>query len=1247
MPDTLAQPTAAVELDALLKKRILILDGAMGTMIQRYQLGEDGYRGSRFAGFGHDVKGNNELLVLTRPQVIQEIHEQYLAAGADIIETNTFGATRVAQADYHMEPLVAEMNVAAARLARAACAKFSTPGSPRFVAGAFGPTPKTASISPDVNDPGARNVTFDELVAAYLEQARSLAEGGVDLFLVETIFDTLNAKAALFAIDQFFEESARKGNERLPVMVSGTVTDASGRILSGQTVEAFWNSVRHAKPVTIGLNCALGAALMRPYIAELAKICDAAICVYPNAGLPNPMSDNGFDETPDITSSLLKEFAESGFVNIAGGCCGTTPEHIRAIARAVKSLPPRAIPSSDHKLRLSGLEPMNIDEASLFVNVGERTNVTGSKAFARLILNGQYDEALAVARQQVENGAQMIDVNMDEAMLDSKAAMSRFLNLMATEPDIARVPVMIDSSKWEVIEAGLKCVQGKPVVNSISMKEGEAEFLRQARLCKRYGAAVIVMAFDEQGQADTFQRKTRICKRAYDLLTQKVGFPAQDIIFDPNIFAIATGIEEHNNYAVDYIEATRWIRQNLPHAKVSGGVSNVSFSFRGNDPAREAIHTVFLYHAVKAGMTMGIVNAGVIGVYDDLAPELRERVEDVVLNRRADATERMIEIAGTLKAGGAKEEQNLEWRQEPVEKRLAHALVHGITQWITEDTEAARRKVMDAGGRPIQVIEGPLMDGMNIVGDLFGAGRMFLPQVVKSARVMKQAVAHLIPFIEEEKSRLSGEAAKPKGKIVIATVKGDVHDIGKNIVTVVLQCNNYEVVNMGVMVPCQKILDMARAEKVDLIGLSGLITPSLEEMAGVAQEMQRQGFTLPLLIGGATTSRTHTAVKIAPGYTNGPTVWVPDASRSVSVCSNLLSDDEAARRKYLDELRGEYDRVRTQHAGKKGPELITLDAARANRFKTDWSAYRPAKPAFLGLKHLKNYDLAEIAPHIDWSPFFQTWDLAGSYPKILDDAVVGVEARKVFADAQAMLKRIVEGKWLRANGVFGLFPANSVNDGDDIEIYAGEKRSRVLMTWHNLRQQNQKPTGNPNLCLGDFVAPKESGAPDYVGAFAVTAGLGIDQRVKAYEDKHDDYDAILLKALADRLAEAFAETLHKRVRRELWGYAKDENLDNAALIAEQYRGIRPAPGYPACPDHTEKGALFELLRATEVNISITENYAMLPASSVSGFYLAHPQSQYFAVGKVGRDQVEDYARRKGMALAEVERWLAPNLGYEP
>jgi 5-methyltetrahydrofolate--homocysteine methyltransferase len=1223
-----------------LAARILVLDGAMGTMIQRYKLGEKEYRGERFAAFAHDVKGNNELLVLTRPQVIQEIHEQYLDAGADIIETNTFGAQRIAQADYHMESLAYEMNVAAARLARAACAKYSTLEKPRFAAGAFGPTPKTASISPSVNDPGARNVSFDELVAAYLEQARALHEGGVDLFLVETIFDTLNAKAALFAIEQFFEESGT----RYPVMISGTVTDASGRILSGQTVEAFWNSVRHARPVTIGLNCALGASLMRPYIAELSNICDASICVYPNAGLPNPMSDTGFDETPPITSGLLKEFAEAGFVNIAGGCCGTTPDHIRAIANAVKTLPPRVTPQNDHKLRLSGLEPANIDEQSLFVNVGERTNVTGSRAFARMILNGQYDEALAVARQQVENGAQVIDVNMDEAMLDSKAAMTRFLNLLASEPDIARVPIMIDSSKWEVIEAGLKCVQGKAIVNSISMKEGEAEFLRQATLCKRYGAAVIVMAFDEQGQADTYQRKIEICKRAYELLTQQVGFPPEDIIFDPNIFAIATGIEEHNNYAVDFIEATRWIRQNLPYAKVSGGVSNVSFSFRGNDPAREAIHTVFLYHAIKAGMTMGIVNAGMVGVYDDLAPELRERVEDVVLNRRPDATERMIEFAGTLKAGAAKEEQTLAWREEPVEKRLAHALVHGITQWITQDTEEMRAAIEARGGRPIEVIEGPLMDGMNIVGDLFGAGKMFLPQVVKSARVMKQAVAHLVPYIEAEKARLGD--AKPKGKIVIATVKGDVHDIGKNIVAVVLQCNNYEVVNMGVMVPCQKVLDTAREENADIIGLSGLITPSLEEMAHVAKEMQRQGFTQPLLIGGATTSRVHTAVKIAPGYTNGPTVWVPDASRSVTVCSNLLADDETARRKYLDELHADYDKVREQHAGKKGPELIPIAEARANRFKTDWSKTRPVAPAFPGVKLLKNYDLAEIAAHIDWSPYFQTWDLAGSYPKILDDAVVGVEAKKVLADAKAMLQKIIAGKWLQAHGVVGLFPANSVNDGEDIEIYGNEKRENPVMTWHNLRQQNKKPTGNPNLCLGDFIAPRDSGVNDYIGAFAVTAGVGIEKKLAEFEKSHDDYSAIVLKALADRLAEAFAELLHKRVRREFWAYARNETLDNDAMIAEKYQGIRPAPGYPACPDHTEKAALFDLLDAPRAGITLTESFAMWPASSVSGFYLAHPQAQYFAVGKVARDQVEGYAQRKGKPIEETQRWLAPVLGYD-
>jgi len=1222
-----------------LAHRILILDGAMGTMIQRYRLGEAEYRGARFAGFGHDVKGNNELLVLAQPQVIQEIHEQYLAAGADLIETNTFGATRVAQADYHMEDLAYEMNVAAARLARAACAKYSTPEQPRFAAGAFGPTPKTASISPDVNDPGARNVTFDELVSAYLEQARALVEGGVDLFLVETIFDTLNAKAALFAIDAFFEESG----VRLPVMISGTVTDASGRILSGQTVEAFWNSVRHAQPITIGLNCALGATLMRPYVEELSKLCDTSICIYPNAGLPNPMSDTGFDETPEITSSLVKEFAQSGFVNIAGGCCGTTPDHIRAIADEIRGLPPRTIPAPDHKLRLSGLEAFNVDGDSLFVNVGERTNVTGSKAFARMILNEQFDDALAVARQQVENGAQVIDINMDEAMLDSKAAMVRFLNLVASEPDISRVPIMIDSSKWEVIEAGLKCVQGKAIVNSISMKEGEAEFVRQAGLCRRYGAAVIVMAFDEKGQADTYERKIEICERAYRLLVDQVGFPPEDIVFDPNIFAIATGIEEHNNYGVDFINATRWIRDHLPYAKVSGGVSNVSFSFRGNDPAREAIHTVFLYHAIRAGMTMGIVNAGMVGVYDDLAPELRERVEDVVLNRRPDSTERMIEIAGTLKAGGAKQEQSLEWREQDVGARLSHAMVHGITQWIVEDTEEARAQIAARGGRPIEVIEGPLMNGMNVVGDLFGAGKMFLPQVVKSARVMKQAVSHLVPFIEAEKA-LSGEV-KAKGKIVIATVKGDVHDIGKNIVSVVLQCNNYEVVNMGVMVPAQQILDKAREEKADIIGLSGLITPSLEEMSHVAREMERQGFTMPLLIGGATTSRTHTAVKISPGYTRGPTVWVPDASRSVSVCTNLLSEDETVRRKYLDELARDYDKVREQHASKRGPDLIPLARARTNLQRFDWPAYVPPKPAFTGIRQLKNYDLAEIAQYIDWSPFFQTWDLAGPYPKILEDALVGEAARNVFSDGQAMLKKLIEGRWLTANAVLALYPANAV--GDDIEIYENEKRDKVLMTWHNLRQQNQKPQGRANQCLSDFVAPRDTGIADYIGAFAVTAGLNMEKRLEAFESKGDDYSAIMLKAMADRMAEAFTEMLHKRVRKEFWGFARAEALDSAQLIAEQYRGIRPAPGYPACPDHTEKPALFSMLSAPDVGITLTESHAMMPASSVCGFYLSHPEAQYFAVGKVNRDQVEDYAKRKGMPIELAERWLAPNLGYEP
>ena len=1238
-----AMSATEVQLRELMAQRILILDGAMGTMIQQYKLTEADYRGERFKDFqgpGRQlfVKGNNELLTLTQPHIISEVHEKYLAAGADLIETNTFGATTVAQDDYHMAHLAYEMNVAAAKLARAACDKYSTPDKPRFVAGALGPTPKTASISPDVNDPAARNVTFDQLVDAYLEQTRGLVEGGADVLLVETIFDTLNCKAALFAIETFFEG----GGKRLPVMISGTVTDASGRILSGQTVPAFWNSIRHIKPLTVGLNCALGATLMRPYAEELSKLADTFVCIYPNAGLPNPMSDTGFDETPAVTSSLVREFAQSGFVNIAGGCCGTTPAHIQAIAEQVRDIAPRKVPTVPHFMRLSGLEPFVIDDQSLFVNVGERTNVTGSKAFARLILNEQYDEALAVARQQVENGAQIIDINMDEAMLDSVAAMTRFLNLIASEPDIARVPLMIDSSKWSVIEAGLKCVQGKAIVNSISMKEGEAEFLRQASLCKRYGAAVIVMAFDEKGQADTFERKIEICQRAYNLLVSKVDFPPEDIIFDPNIFAIATGIEEHNNYAVDFINATRWIKDNLPGAKISGGVSNVSFSFRGNDPAREAIHTVFLYHAIQAGMTMGIVNAGMVGVYSELDPALREAVEDVVLNRRPDSTERMIDMAATLKAGDKKAEATLEWRNESVNKRLAHAMVHGITQWIVEDTEEARQGFEF----PIQVIEGPLMDGMNVVGDLFGQGKMFLPQVVKSARVMKQAVAHLLPFIEAEKKR-SGDN-KPKGKIVIATVKGDVHDIGKNIVSVVLQCNNFEVVNMGVMVPCSEILAVAKAENADIIGLSGLITPSLEEMAYVAKEMQRDPhfrmLKIPLMIGGATTSRAHTAVKIAPNY-EGPVVYVPDASRSVSVAQSLLTVDQ--RQQYVDELAADYERIRVLHANKKATPMVSIAAARKNKTALSFEGqYAPVKPKFIGRRILKNIDLATIAQYIDWGPFFQTWDLAGPYPAILTDEIVGEAATKVFAEGQAMLKKIIEGRWLTANGVIMLLPANSVND-DDIEIYTDETRSQVALTYYGVRQQTEKPVidgvARPNQCLADFIAPKSSGVEDYIGIFAVTAGLGIEKHEQRFETAHDDYSSIMLKSLADRLAEAFAEYLHERVRKDFWGYAADEQLSNAELIKETYKGIRPAPGYPACPEHTVKAEVFKLMQCEEIDMYITESFAMIPGAAVSGFYFAHPESKYFSVGKIDSDQVDDMAKRRSISRDQIESWLAPNL----
>jgi 5-methyltetrahydrofolate--homocysteine methyltransferase len=1255
-PDTAVSPTETLLRD-ILSRRIMILDGAMGTIIQQYKLDEVAYRGGangRFASFAAPagsgarelfVKGNNELLTLTQPHIIQEIHERYLAAGADMIETNTFGATGIAQDDYHMAHLAYEMNVEAARLARAACDKYSTPDKPRFVCGALGPTPKTASISPDVNDPAARNVTFDQLVASYHEQVGGLVAGGADVLLVETIFDTLNCKAALFAIDLYFDQHPQQ--VRLPIMISGTVTDASGRILSGQTVPAFWNSVRHAKPLTIGLNCALGAALMRPYAEELSQIADTFVCIYPNAGLPNPMSDTGFDELPADTSSLLREFADSGFINIAGGCCGTTPDHIKAIADMLATTTPRAVPVIPVAQRLSGLEPFTIDQSSLFVNVGERTNVTGSKAFARMILNEQYDDALSVARQQVENGAQVIDINMDEAMLDSQAAMVRFLNLIASEPDISRVPIMIDSSKWSVIEAGLKCVQGKAIVNSISMKEGEEEFLRQARLCRRYGAAVIVMAFDEKGQADTFERKTEICARAYRVLTEQVGFPPEDIIFDPNIFAIATGIEEHNNYAVDFINATRWIKDNLPHAKISGGVSNVSFSFRGNDPAREAIHTVFLYHAIKAGMTMGIVNAGMMGVYDDIAPELRERVEDVVLNRRDDATERMIEIAGTLKAGGKQDTQNLEWREGTVQQRLSHALVHGITQWIVDDTEEARQQLLGNGGRPIHVIEGPLMDGMNVVGDLFGQGKMFLPQVVKSARVMKQAVAHLIPYIEEEKlleEKRTGIVAKPKGKIVIATVKGDVHDIGKNIVSVVLQCNNFEVVNMGVMVPCSEILARAKVENADMIGLSGLITPSLEEMAHVAKEMQRDPhfrmLKIPLLIGGATTSRAHTAVKIAHNY-DGPVVYVPDASRSVSVAQSLLTPE--SRDKYIEDIELDYVRIREQHANKKVLPVLSLPAARANKMKLEFA---PVRPKFIGRREFKNVDLGTLAKYIDWGPFFQTWDLAGPFPAILSDDVVGVEASKVYAEGQALLKKVIEGRWLTANGVIALLPANTVND-DDIEVYTDETRSTVAFTYYGLRQQGVKPmvdgVQRPNQCLADFIAPKASGVADYIGMFAVTAGLGIEKYEKRFEDAHDDYSSIMLKSLADRLAEAFAEYMHERVRTDLWGYAADERLSNEDMIAEKYAGIRPAPGYPACPEHTVKADMFRTLQASDIGMELTESFAMFPGAAVSGFYMAHPQAKYFVVGKIGDDQVNDMAARRGAAKEDVERWLAPNL----
>ncbi len=1226
-------------LGPLLARRILVLDGAMGTMIQTYGLKEQDYRGDRFADWARDLKGHNDLLSLTQPAVIRAIHAAYLEAGADVIETNSFNSTSVSLADYGMEEMVYELNQASARLAREVADGFEArePESARYVAGVLGPTNRTASLSPDVNDPGFRNVGFDELVATYTEAARGLLDGGADLLLVETIFDTLNAKAALFAIDSLFESTGI----RVPVMISGTITDASGRTLSGQTAEAFWHSVAHARPLSIGLNCALGAKALRQYVQELSRVAPVYVTTHPNAGLPNEFGQ--YDESPEYMAELLREFARSGLINVVGGCCGTTPAHIEAIAEAVRDLPPRRPPTPEPRCRLSGLEPLTIGPDTIFVNLGERTNVTGSRKFAKLVLAGDYEPALEIARQQVENGAQMIDVNMDEGMLDSQRAMVTFLQLIASEPAISKVPVVIDSSKWSVIEAGLKCVQGKGVVNSISLKEGEEAFVRQATLVHRYGAAVIVMAFDERGQADSAERKVEICARSYRILTERVGFAPEDVIFDPNIFAIATGIEEHNNYAVDYIEATRRIKATLPHALVSGGVSNVSFSFRGNDPVREAIHSVFLYHAIEAGMDMGIVNAGQLPIYADIPADLLERVEDVVLNRRPDATDRLLEVADSVKGSAAAQAADLSWRNAPVAERLAHALVEGIADYVVEDTEEARRQAE----RPIQVIEGPLMDGMNIVGDLFGAGKMFLPQVVKSARVMKKAVAHLIPYIEAEKLTLSAEnggAARPKGRVLLATVKGDVHDIGKNIVGVVLQCNNYEVLDLGVMVPSARILETARREQVDIIGLSGLITPSLEEMSFVASELEREGFAVPLLIGGATTSRAHTAVKIEPNYRHGPTVHVLDASRAVGVASNLLSD--TLRDDFVEAIRAEYQGVRESRADRK-PEARRqpIADARRNRLAIDWSGVTPPEPCFTGVRALEDYPLADLVPRIDWTPFFQTWELAGHYPAILEDPVLGTAASSLFRDAQALLDRIVREQLLRARGVFGFFPANSI--GDDIEIYADGDRGERTSVIRFLRQQMLKPPGRPNLALADFVAPRESGLADYVGGFAVTTGIGVNELVAGFEAAHDDYNAILAKALADRLAEAFAERLHERVRTEFWGYTRGEALPNEKLIREEYQGIRPAPGYPACPDHTEKRALFDLLHAEEhAGITLTESYAMLPAAAVSGYYFWHPQSQYFGVGKIERDQVEDYAKRKGMEVSTVERWLGPNLNYE-
>lgn len=1211
-----------------LEQQILIIDGGMGTMIQGYKLDEQDYRGQRFSDWHADLKGNNDLLVLTQPQLIKDIHLEYLEAGADILETNTFNATTIAMADYDMEGLSAEINFAAATLAREAADEWTaqTPNKPRFVAGVLGPTNRTCSISPDVNDPGFRNVTFDELVIAYSESTHALIKGGVDIILIETIFDTLNAKACAFAVTGVFEELGYE----LPVMISGTITDASGRTLSGQTTEAFYNSLRHVKPISFGLNCALGPDELRQYVAELSRISECAVSAHPNAGLPNAFGE--YDLEADEMAEHIKEWAQQGFLNLVGGCCGTTPEHIRQMYQVTKNIKPRVLPEIKIACRLSGLEPLTIEAESLFVNVGERTNVTGSARFKRLIKDELYDEALDVARQQVESGAQIIDINMDEGMLDAQAAMVRFLNLCATEPDIAKVPIMVDSSKWEIIEAGLKCVQGKPIVNSISLKEGKENFIAQAKLLRRYGAAVIVMAFDEVGQADTRERKIEICTNAYHILVDEVGFPAEDIIFDPNIFAIATGIEEHNNYAVDFIEAVADIKRTLPHAMISGGVSNVSFSFRGNNPVREAIHAVFLYYCFKNGMDMGIVNAGQLAIYDDLSDELRNAVEDVVLNRRDDSTDRLLDIAANYRDSGAVEEDRTlqEWRSWPVEKRLEHALVKGITEFIVEDTELARVNA----DKPLEVIEGPLMAGMNVVGDLFGEGKMFLPQVVKSARVMKQAVAHLEPYINAEK-----QAGYTNGKILLATVKGDVHDIGKNIVGVVLQCNNYEIIDLGVMVSCDKILQVAQEQNVDIIGLSGLITPSLDEMVYVAKEMQRRGFEVPLLIGGATTSKAHTAVKIEQNYQQ-PVVYVSNASRAVGVCSALLSEQQKPA--FVERLAAEYDIVREQHARKK-PRTppVSLDQARANAVVLDWDNYTPPVPRKAGVHTFTDFPVAKLRQYIDWTPFFMTWSLSGKYPTILRHEVVGVEATKLFADANQILDDIELTGMIKANGVCGLFPANNI--GDDIEVYTDETRTEVLTVLHGLRQQTKKPKG-PNYCLSDYIAPKESGKADWIGAFAVTGGIGEYDIADQFKAQGDDYNAIMVQAVADRLAEAFAECMHQMVRKQIWGYAADEDLSNDDLIREKYQGIRPAPGYAACPEHTEKGAIWQLLDAeANTGMVLTESYAMWPGAAVSGWYFSHPDARYFAVAQIQQDQLESYADRKGWDLIEAEKWLGPNL----